>query len=59
MFFWMMAKKLMVIDLQIPRTNQGLQVILTNQYINRDGNGMSYTIVFKKAFKKIQRNLMG
>ena len=47
--FWLMDTKLMMIDFQLRRTNLALQEILTNQYINRDGNGVAYTIGEQKA----------
>ena len=37
--------KLMMIEFQLPRTNPALQEITTNQYINRDVNVVTYTIV--------------
>ena len=41
MIFWKIATKLIMIDLQILRTNQALQVKFICQYINRNGNGMA------------------
>ena len=42
--FWDMAMKSMTIYFQLLITDQVLQVKLTNWYINREGNGMEYTI---------------
>ena len=53
-----MAMKSMMIDFQIPRTNPSIQVILTIQYINRDGNIVTYTIGGQKAVNEMQRKLM-
>ena len=53
-----MATNSMMVDFQIPRTNQALQVILTDQYIKMDGNIMAYTIVGQKNANYMQRNLM-
>ena len=53
-----MAKKLMIIYFQILKTNQALQVILTNQYIKRDGNIMAYTIGGQQALDEMQKNLI-
>ena len=41
--------KLMMIDLQIPRTNPSIQEILNDQYINRDLNIIAYTIGGQRA----------
>ena len=54
-----MATKLMMIDLQHPRINQALEVILTIQYTSIDGNVMVYTIVGQKDVDKMQQYLMG
>ena len=54
-----MDTKLMVMDIHILIKNQALQAILTKQYINRDGNGMSYTIGGQQAVDEMQRNLIG
>ena len=59
MIFWLMAMKLMMIDFQLPITNPALQGILTDQYINRDGNGVAYTIGGQQDVDEMQRNLMG
>ena len=48
----------MKIDFQLPGTNPALQRMLTNQYINRDGNGVAYTIGGHSTVNKMQRNLM-
>ena len=48
----------MMIYFQIPRTNQELQVILIDQYINRDVNGKKYSIVGNQAVNEVHFNLM-
>ena len=45
--------------LPAPEKNSSLHEILTYQYINRDLNGVLYTIVGKHTVKKMQQNLMG
>ena len=54
-----MAKKSMMIDFQLLRTNTYLQAILTDQYIKRDVNGMAKTIGGHKYVNEMQKNLMG
>ena len=49
----------MIIYFQLPRTHQAMHEKMTNSYINRDVNGMSYTIGGQKASDKMQQNLMG
>ena len=49
-----MATKSMMIDFQIPRTNQSLQVKIDNQYIRIDVNGMDYTTGGRHDFNKMQ-----
>ena len=53
-----MGMKSMMIDFHLQRTNQALEVILTFQYINRDGHGMVYTIGRNLPFDEMQLNLM-
>ena len=53
MFYYQMATKLMMIDFRLPRTNQVLQGKLANWYINRDGNGIEYTIGVHKDIDKM------
>ena len=36
----MFGIKMIMVDFHPPRINQALEVILTGQYINRDGSGM-------------------
>ena len=59
MIFWIVAMKEMMIDFQLPKSNPALQEILTNQYINRYGNGVTYTIGGHPTVDKIQKKMMG
>ena len=54
-----MDMKSTMIELNLLRTNQALQAILTNQYINTYGNEMAYTIGGQQAVDEMQQNLMG
>ena len=54
-----MATKLMMIDFHLPITYQSIQEKLTNRYIKRDGNGMTYTIGGHQAVNQMQQKLMG
>ena len=47
------------IDFHPPITNQVLEVILTNQYINMYGYGIVYTIGDKMDTREMQQKLMG
>ena len=49
-----MATKSMMIDFQLPRTNQALQAIMTDQYIHMHGNGVAYTIGGQQAVDEMQ-----
>ena len=49
----------MVIDFQTPRTNQELQKILIDNYINRDGNEMSWIIVGQQDSDKMHQTFIG
>ena len=53
-----MATKYTMIDFQHLRTNQVLQLILTDQYIKMYGNVMAYTIVGRQAINEMQQNLI-
>ena len=46
-------------DFQILIKNPALQAILTDQYIKRDGNRVTYTIGVKQDVDEMQRNFMG
>ena len=54
-----MAMELMIIYFQLLITNTSLEVILINQYIKRDGNGVVYTIGGQKDVNEMQQTLMG
>ena len=45
----------MMIDFHLPRTKPSLQEILTDQYINRYGNGVAHTIGGKPTVDKMQK----
>ena len=53
-----MAMNSMMIDFQLPRTKLDLQVILTGQYIKKDGNIVAKNIGGKQYVNKMQKNLM-
>ena len=56
---WNFGDPSLMIYFQLPRTNPSLQGIMTDQYINRYGKGVAYTIGGQQAVDEVQRNLMG
>ena len=54
-----MGTKSTTINSQHPRTNQGVEVILKDQYIIMGRHGMEYTIGDQRYVNDIQRKLMG
>ena len=47
-----------MIDFQLPRKKLSLQETLTNQYIDRDVNGVAYTIGRQPTVDEMQKYFM-
>ena len=59
MVFCLMDMKSMMMYFQLPRPNPALQVIITDQNIKKDVNGLAYTIGGNQSSDEMQLNSMG